>query len=42
MTVVFCTYQSLRLVAQAQDEGAPPFDLVLCDEAHRTTGVNLD
>ena len=40
MTVVFCTYHSLGLVAQAQDEGAPPFDLVLCDEAHRTTGVD--
>ena len=39
MTVVFCTYHSLGIVEQAQDEGAPPFDLVLCDEAHRTTGV---
>ena len=40
MTVVFCTYQSLGLVARAQDEGAPAFDIVLCDEAHRTTGVD--
>ena len=40
MTVVFCTYHSLPLVEQAQDEGAPAFDLVLCDEAHRTTGVD--
>ena len=39
MTVVFCTYHSLGLVERAQDDGAPPFDLVLCDEAHRTTGV---
>ena len=39
MTVVFCTYHSLGIVEQAQDEGAPPFDLVLCDEAHRTTGI---
>ncbi len=39
MTVVFCTYHSLGLVQQAQDSGAPPFDLVLCDEAHRTTGI---
>ena len=41
MTAVFCTYQSLSLVAQAaQAGGAPPtFDLVVCDEAHRTTGV---
>ena len=40
MTVVFCTYQSVALVAQAQEAGAPVFDLVLCDEAHRTTGVD--
>ena len=39
MTVVFCTYHSLGLVENAQDAGAPPFDLVLCDEAHRTTGI---
>ena len=39
MTVVFCTYQSLGIIEQAQREGAPAFDLVLCDEAHRTTGV---
>ena len=39
MTVVFCTYHSLGIVEQAQDEGAPAFDLVLCDEAHRTTGI---
>ena len=38
--VVFCTYQSLRQLTAAQQEfGAPPFDLVICDEAHRTTGV---
>ena len=39
LTVVFCTYHSLGLVEQAQDAGAPRFDLVLCDEAHRTTGI---
>ena len=39
MTAVFCTYHSLGLLERAQDEGAPPFDLVLCDEAHRTTGI---
>ncbi len=39
MTVAFSTYHSLGLVEQAQDEGAPPFDLILCDEAHRTTGI---
>ena len=39
LTVVFCTYQSLPLVKQAQRNGAPEFDLALCDEAHRTTGV---
>ncbi len=40
MTVVFCTYQSLGLVERAQDGGAPAFDIVLCDEAHRTTGID--
>ena len=39
MTVVFCTYHSLSIVEQAQGDGAPPFDLILCDEAHRTTGI---
>ena len=39
LTTVFCTYHSLGLVERAQDDGAPPFDLVLCDEAHRTTGI---
>ena len=39
MTVVFSTYHSIGLIERAQDEGALPFDLVLCDEAHRTTGV---
>ena len=39
MTAVFCTYQSLELVASARAEGAPVFDLALCDEAHRTTGI---
>ena len=40
MTVVFCTYHSLPIVESAHEAGAPPFDLVLCDEAHRTTGVD--
>ena len=39
MTVVFCTYHSLPRIESAQEHGAPAFDLVLCDEAHRTTGV---
>ena len=39
LTVVFSTYQSLRVIEQAQRQRAPRFDLVLCDEAHRTTGV---
>ena len=39
LMVVFSTYQSLPLVATAQADSAPVFDLVVCDEAHRTTGV---
>ncbi|MCU0427576.1 MAG: DEAD/DEAH box helicase family protein [Candidatus Kapabacteria bacterium] len=47
MTVVFSTYQSLEVVHKAQqalmEAGSPlgEFDLVICDEAHRTTGVTL-
>ena len=38
LVVVFSTYQSLDRVAEAQRKGAPTFDLVVADEAHRTTG----
>ena len=39
MVAVFSTYQSLDAVAAAQREhDMPDFDLVICDEAHRTTG----
>ena len=41
MTVVFSTYQSIDVVARAQKMGAPAFDLIICDEAHRTTGATL-
>ena len=41
LTVVFTTYQSLPTVAAAQGLGVDPFDLVICDEAHRTTGVTV-
>ncbi|MFG1740256.1 DEAD/DEAH box helicase [Micromonospora chalcea] len=40
MTVVFATYQSIDVVAQAQ-QGGRPFDLIVADEAHRTTGATL-
>jgi predicted helicase len=39
LQVVFSTYQSIAVVAEAQSMGLPAFDLVICDEAHRTTGV---
>lgn len=41
MTVVFATYHSIQAVADAQKAGLPEFDLIICDEAHRTTGVTL-
>jgi predicted helicase len=48
MTVVFSTYQSIKVIAEAQKEiiksaanGLGEFDLIICDEAHRTTGVTL-
>lgn len=39
-TIVFATYQSLKRVREAQKLGAPKFDLVICDEAHKTTGID--
>lgn len=41
MRVVFSTYQSIEAVSKAQKLGLPDFDLIICDEAHRTTGVTL-
>ncbi|MGK5497604.1 DEAD/DEAH box helicase [Streptomyces sp. URMC 125] len=41
LTVVFSTYQSIATISAAQKQGMPRFDLILCDEAHRTTGVTL-
>ncbi len=41
LTVAFCTYQSLDKICRAQQlHGCPAFDLVICDEAHRSTGVD--
>ncbi|MEQ1929516.1 MAG: type ISP restriction/modification enzyme [Parvularculaceae bacterium] len=42
MTTVFSTYHSIQAVADAQSKfGLPEFDLIICDEAHRTTGATL-
>lgn len=41
LTVVFSTYQSIAVIARAQKEFQREFDLIICDEAHRTTGVTL-
>jgi len=43
MSVVFSTYHSIDTINKAQKEnGLPAFDLVICDEAHRTTGATFD
>lgn len=43
MTVVFSTYHSINTVSDAQNnEGMGEFDLIICDEAHRTTGSTHD
>lgn len=39
LNVIFSTYQSIDKVHEAQQLGLPDFDLAICDEAHRTTGV---
>ena len=47
LTVVFSTYQSIEVIARAQADlgksntSYSEFDLIICDEAHRTTGVTL-
>lgn len=44
LQVVFATYQSIEVIHQAQElagETWRDFDLVICDEAHRTTGAKL-
>ena len=47
MKVVFSTYQSIDVIARAQEKILEQnkkfgeFDLIICDEAHRTTGVTL-
>jgi predicted helicase len=51
LTVVFSTYQSIEVIAEAQkaligkqqstENPFGVFDLIICDEAHRTTGVTL-
>ncbi|MDD3682641.1 DEAD/DEAH box helicase [Desulfovibrio desulfuricans] len=42
MSVVFATYHSIEVVSRAQNKfDLPPFDIVICDEAHRTTGVTF-
>lgn len=43
MTVIFSTYQSIQVISEAQKQyGLPEFDLIICDEAHRTTGATLE
>lgn len=42
MTVIFSTYQSIQVISDAQKlHGFAEFDLIICDEAHRTTGATL-
>lgn len=43
MSVVFGTYHSIDVVHKAQAQhGLPAFDLIICDEAHRTTGAKFE
>lgn len=39
MKIVFATYQSMGVIVEAQKSSGIKFDLILGDEAHRTTGV---
>ncbi len=43
MSVVFSTYHSIEVISQAQKKHQlADFDLIICDEAHRTTGATFD
>lgn len=43
MTVIFATYQSIQAISDAQQkQGMARFNLIICDEAHRTTGATID
>ncbi|MEE7627046.1 DEAD/DEAH box helicase family protein [Methylobacter sp. Wu8] len=43
MSVVFSTYHSIAVISKAQKEyDLAGFDLIICDEAHRTTGATFD
>lgn len=42
MSVVFSTYHSIDVISRAQKQfGLTDFDLIVCDEAHRTTGATF-
>ncbi len=43
MSVVFSTYHSIEVISTAQKlHNLADFDLIICDEAHRTTGATFD
>tara|TARA_R110000851_G_scaffold154865_1_gene297184 strand:+ start:929 stop:2605 length:1677 start_codon:yes stop_codon:yes gene_type:complete len=43
MVVIFSTYQSIDVIFDAQKKyGMKSFDLIICDEAHRTTGATFE
>lgn len=41
MNFIFSTYQSIDVVSNFQKMTDYQFDMIICDEAHRTTGVTL-
>ena len=43
MIVIFSTYQSINVISEAQKKHKlDKFDIIICDEAHRTTGVTFE
>ena len=43
LNVIFSTYHSIQVISDAQKKNElPDFDLIICDEAHRTTGATYD
>ncbi len=43
MSVIFSTYHSIEVISKAQHKhDLSDFDLIVCDEAHRTTGATFE
>ncbi|MBE8182218.1 MAG: DEAD/DEAH box helicase [Candidatus Portiera sp.] len=43
LNIIYTTYHSIEVISQAQKKyNLPEAELIICDEAHRTTGANIE